>query len=78
MLIVGLRPDERHAACGLQSWAATIPSGPGALDQPTNSIWADGELVGSMLAMGDSWTLSQFDAYPAQSLPENWASTDFT
>jgi hypothetical protein len=77
MLIVGLSADKRHAVCDLPSWAVAIPSSPEALDQPTNSIWADGELVGSMLAMGDSRALSQFDAYPAQSLPEHWTCIDF-
>jgi hypothetical protein len=77
MLIVGLRADERNGACDLQSWATTIPCGSGALEQSPSSIWADGEMVGSMLAMGDSSTLSQFDAYPAQSLSEHWTHIDF-
>jgi hypothetical protein len=76
MLIIGTRTD-RPGACILQSWGPDVPSGPLGLDQPSNSFWVDRETVTQMLAMQDSWALSQFDGYPGQSLPSHWGYADF-
>lgn len=75
MLICGCRADERPGACIFQSWGPDNPSGPLALDQPTNSFWADRETVASMLAMQDSFALPIFDGYPGQTLPEHWTAS---
>ena len=77
MLIVGVRADRRPGACIFQSWGSDVPSGPLALDQPPNSFWADRNVVESMLGMQDSWSLSNFDGYPGQALPEHWSYDDF-
>jgi hypothetical protein len=77
MLIVGIRNDDRPGACILQSWGPDQPSGPLALDQPSNSFWVDREIVAQMLAMEDSWAISQFDGYPGQALPSHWSYSDF-
>ena len=55
-----------------------MPSGPLALDQPSNSFWADRDVVASMLAMQDSWALSQFQGYPDQTIPDHWSYAQFT
>jgi len=77
MLIVGVRADNRPGACIFQSWGSRTPTGPLALDQPPNSFWAEREVVGSMLAMQDSWALSQFDGYPGRIIPEHWSYDRF-
>ncbi len=77
MLIVGVRADDRPGACIFQSWGSDCPTGPLALDQPPNSFWADREVVASMLAMEDSWAISNFDGYPLQSLPDRWSYDGF-
>ncbi len=73
MLIVGVRADSRPGACIFQSWGSGMPTGPMDLDQPPNSFWADREVVAGMLAMQDSWALSQFDGYPGQEIPDPWS-----
>jgi len=77
MLIVGIRNDDRPGACIFQSWGPDTPSGPLALDQPPNSFWAERDVVAQMLAMQDSWALSQFDGYPGRPLPSHWGYADF-
>ncbi|MCA1685769.1 MAG: hypothetical protein LC745_07225 [Planctomycetia bacterium] len=77
MLIVGVRTDPRPGACIFQSWGSDVPSGPLALDQPPNSFWADRDVVESMLAMRDSWSLSSFEGYPSQALPDHWTYDGF-
>ena len=78
MLIVGVRNDgSRPGACIFQSWGSDVPSGPLALDQPPNSFWADREVVERMLAMEDSWSLSSFEGYPGQALPDHWTYDGF-
>lgn len=77
MLIVGVRADDRPGACIFQSWGPDSPSGPPALDQPSNSFWADREVVERMLAMQDTWALSNFDGYPGQALPAHWGYEGF-
>jgi hypothetical protein len=71
MLIAGVRTD-RPGALIVQSWGMNVPSGPLDLDQPSNSFWADRQVVESMLGMRDSWALSRFDGYPARDLPAAW------
>lgn len=75
MLIVGTRVD-RPGACIFQSWGMSSPSGPVDLDQPPNSFWADRDTVETMLSMGDSWSLSTFNGYPDQTLPDHWTYED--
>ena len=77
MLIVGVRADERPGACIFQSWGSTMPDGPLALDQPSNSFWAERDVVVSMLAMQDSWAISDFDGYPGRALPAAWSYDGF-
>jgi hypothetical protein len=77
MLIVGVRGDDRPGACIFQSWGPDMPSGPIDLDQPSNSFWADRDVVSRMLAMQDSWALSNFDGYPGQALPAHWGYEGF-
>jgi hypothetical protein len=77
MLIVGVRNDDRPGACIFQSWGADQPAGPLALDQPSNSFWADRDVVARMLAMQDSWALSSFEGYPGQPLPSHWGYSEF-
>jgi hypothetical protein len=77
MLIVGVRADSRPGACIFQSWGSDVPSGPLALDQAPNSFWADRAVVERMLALQDSWSLSSFEGYPAQVLPEHWTYAGF-
>jgi len=77
MLIVGVRAGDRPGACILQSWGPDMPTGPTGLDQPTDSFWADREVVARMLAMRDSWALSRFDGYPARTLPAHWTYDGF-
>jgi hypothetical protein len=77
MLIVGVRAGARPGACVFQSWGSDVPSGPLALDQPSNSFWADRAVVERMLALGDSWSLSSFVGYPDQRLPEHWTYAGF-
>jgi hypothetical protein len=77
MLIVGVRGDDRPGACIFQSWGPDMPSGPLALDQPSNSFWADRKVVEDMLAMQDSWAISSFDGYPDQTLPAHWGYEGF-
>ena len=78
MLIVGVRAGDRPGACIFQSWGPEMPSGPLALDQPPNTFWADRDVVAKMLAMEDSWALSQFEGYPGQSIPERWSYGHFS
>ena len=77
MLIVGVRADSRPGACFLQSWGPNIPSGPLAHDQPSNSFWVERTIVQEMLAAGDSWSISGFNGYPRQPLPESWSYDGF-
>ena len=77
MLIVGVRADARPGACIFQSWGSEMPSGPLGLDQPPNSFWADRDVVSSMLAMQDSWALSQFEGYPGRAIPDRWSYRGF-
>ena len=77
MLIVGVRAGDRPGACIFQSWGPEMPTGPLALDQPPNSFWADRDVVARMLALQDSWALSQFQGYPNQDLPDHWTYDQF-
>ena len=78
MLIVGVRADGRDGACIFQSWGSDVPSGPLALDQPPNSFWAERSVVEDMLSMRDSWSLSSFEGYPSQTLPDHWSYEGFS
>jgi hypothetical protein len=78
MLITGVRADKRPGACIFQSWGSDCPTGPLALDQPPNSFWAERSVVESMLSMGDSWSLSSFEGYPANVLPTHWTYEGFS
>jgi hypothetical protein len=77
MLICGVRTD-RPGALILQSWGMNVPSGPLDLDQPSNSFWADRQVVERMLSLRDSWALSRFAGYPSQVLPAAWTWAGFS
>jgi hypothetical protein len=77
MLIVGVRAGRRPGACIFQSWGSKVPSGPRSLDQPPNSFWADRDVVERMLALRDSWSLSGFEGYPPQPVPDRWTYDGF-
>jgi hypothetical protein len=77
MLLVGVRTGSRPGACVFQSWGSGCPRGPLALDQPPNSFWADRSVVDAMLALRDSWSLSSFEGYPSQVLPDHWTYDGF-
>ena len=62
MFIAGVRFD-RPGACVIQSWGPDQPSGPTALDQPPFSFWADQQVIGRILAEGDSWALSRTPSF---------------
>ena len=72
-----VRADARPGACFFQSWGPTQPTGPLTLDQPGNSFWVDRDVVESMIAAGDSWSISQFEGYPGQELPPLWSYAGF-
>ncbi len=76
MLLVGVRADDTPGACVFQSWGFDVPDGPLSLDQPPNSFWAPVSTVAAMLALEDSWALSNFDGYEGQSLPDHWSYDD--
>lgn len=76
MLWAGTRTDIPGALC-VQSWGMDCPDGPLVLDQPRNSFWVDRDTVSRMLAMQDSWSLSNFDGYQGQELPANWTYAGF-
>lgn len=78
MLIVGVRAGDRPGACIFQSWGPDMPTGPLALDQPPNSFWVERDVVTSMLALQDSWAISQFQGYPGQVVPDHWSYGQFT
>ncbi|MGE3820971.1 MAG: hypothetical protein AB7I30_16285 [Isosphaeraceae bacterium] len=77
MLFVGIRAGDRPGACILQSWGPDVPSGPLSLDQPSYSFWADRRVVERMLSQQDSWSLSSFDGYPGQVIPDHWTYGGF-
>ncbi len=77
MLIVGVRAGDRPGACIFQSWGPEMPTGPLGLDQPPNSFWADRSVVASMLALQDSWAISEFNGYPGRAIPDRWSYTGF-
>ena len=52
-----------------QSWGQNTPDGPlGDLDIPDNAFWIDWDVAARMLAEEDSFALSSFDGFPAQTL----------
>lgn len=77
MLFVGIRAGDRPGACILQSWGPDVPSGPLGLDQPSYSFWADKRVVERMLSQQDSWSISAFDGYPGQVVPDHWTYDGF-
>jgi hypothetical protein len=77
MLLVGVRTEPRPQALIFQSWGSMVPDGPLTLDQPDNSFWADRDVVAGMLAVRDSWALSNYDGYPGQPLPSAWSYAGF-
>lgn len=49
-----------------QSWGAMTPNGPLYLDQPDNTFWVSWDVAARMLSQGDSFAISAFDGFPAQ------------
>lgn len=54
---------DRPGGCILQSWGPNSPSGPLMFNQPTNSFWADADVIDKMLRQGDSFILNGFKGY---------------
>jgi hypothetical protein len=76
MLVCGVRKDDTPGYCIFQSWGPQMPSGPLSLDQPPNSFWIETDVMESMLDCQDSWSLSGFEGYPSQVIPDSWSYTD--
>jgi hypothetical protein len=77
MLIIGVRQD-RPGACIYQSWGEGVPDGPLALDQPSNSFWADRDVISRMLAKRDTFLLNSHVGYPAPTpVPVRWLWSGF-
>lgn len=63
--------DDEHKRPGLlcqNSWGPNWVSGPKRHDQPDGSFWVDADVADRMLGAGDSFALSGFDGFPAQTL----------
>jgi hypothetical protein len=68
MMWSGYRDDRRQFLVE-QSWGPNCPDGPtGDLDIPDNAFWIDWDTAARMLAQGDSFALSHFQGFPAQTL----------
>lgn len=64
------RDDARPGILNMNSWGNDSPRGPkGEHDIPDGSWWIDAEVVERMLRSRDTFALSQFDGYPAQTIP---------
>ena len=62
----------------LESLARLCPSGPWEVIVVDNNSPDDTrEVVESMLAQQDSWSLSNFEGYPSQVLPIDWTYDGF-
>jgi hypothetical protein len=72
MLLCGMRFGSRPGVLIMNSWGMEAPSGPLALDQPTNTFWAEMSVVNRMLAQQDSWALSKSPFFVERPLPSNW------
>jgi hypothetical protein len=73
MKFVASRDDERPGLLCYQSWGNASADGPkGDYDIPNASWWVDADVCEKMLKQGDSFALSQFDGYPAQTEVINW------
>lgn len=68
MGVVGYRHD-RPGFLVIQSWGPGQPSGPTDLDQPTWSFWAEWDDIETIIAEGDSDTLSASPGFARRSLP---------
>lgn len=68
MGVVGYRAD-RPGFLVIQSWGPDTPSGPTDLDQPTWSFWADWSAIETIIAEGDSDTLSATPGFAPRKMP---------
>jgi hypothetical protein len=57
--------------CILQSWGKNTPSGPTSNGQPDCSFWIEGEVMDRMVRQRDTWVVSSFNGYKAQTLSWN-------
>lgn len=57
------RRGQRTQYLIINSWGSEVPKGPLSDDQPPFSFWADGGVVGRMLAQRDSFTVGGFDGF---------------
>lgn len=68
MGVVGYRAD-RPGFLVIQSWGPKTPDGPTDLDQPTWSFWADWSDIETIIAEGDSNTLSATPGFAPRKMP---------
>ncbi len=54
---------KRPGVLCVNSWGPTWISGPKRHDQPDGSFWVTPETVNRMCAMGDSWSIANFDGF---------------
>jgi hypothetical protein len=73
MGVVGYRAD-RPGFLIVQSWGPDTPSGPLDLDQPPWSFWCDLKDMASIIAEGDSDTLSSTPGFAPKKMPAILAS----
>lgn len=70
MKFVGARDDARPGLLCMNSWGVDGVSGPkGEFDIPDGSFWVDAQTCTRMLREQDSYAVSNFDGYPAQTIP---------
>lgn len=68
MGVIGYRAADK-CFCILQSWGQETPSGPVANGQPDCSFWIDSSVMDKMLGQNDSFVVSGYDGFPAQTIP---------
>jgi hypothetical protein len=67
MMFSSVRWDRPGLLCH-QNWGLNNPSGPVYKEQPSNTFWVEPNIVDRMLGMGDSFSPSGFEGYPAQDI----------
>lgn len=57
-----------------QSWGPNSPTGPTMFNQPSNTFWADADVIDKMLRQGDSFIVSNMKMYTKEiDNPFSWA-----
>lgn len=70
MCIIGVDDTKRPGALIQNSWGIHWVSGPTRYGQPVGSFWADANVIERMLAMEDSFALSNYTGFPRVQLPD--------